>query len=66
MRERQHAGRDVLRRVSIPHALLIGRYKDATRFADRADNFLAFGSPTQLRVEDIRYTAENALKKKKR
>ncbi len=57
-------GRSAL--ASAEFALLTGRYKDAIRFADRADNFLAFGSPTQLRVEDIRYTAENALKKKKR
>lgn len=57
-------GRSAL--ASAEFALLTGRYKDAIRFADRADNFLAFGSPSQLRVEDIRYTAENALKKKKR
>ena len=57
-------GRSAL--ASAEHALLVGRYKDAIRFADRADNFLPFGSPSQLRVEDIRFTAENALKKKKR
>ena len=57
-------GRSAL--ASAEYALLTGRYKDALRFADRADNFLPFGSPTQLRVEDIRYTAEDALKKKKR
>ena len=57
-------GRSAL--ASAEFALLTGRYKDALRFADRADNFLAFGSPSQLRVQDIRYTAENALKKKKR
>ncbi len=57
-------GRSAL--ASAEFALLTGRYKDALRFADRTDNFLAFGSPSQLRVQDIRYTAENALKKKKR
>ena len=57
------AGKSAL--ASAEYALLIGRYKDAIRFADRADKFLPFGSPSQLRVEDIRYTAQNALKKKR-
>ncbi len=45
-------------------AMLAGRYTDAVGFAKRATQHLAYGSPGQLRAEDIEHAAANALKKK--
>ena len=52
--------------ASAEQALLTGRYVDAVAFSKRADKLLPFGSPGQLRAQDVQVAAENALKKKSR
>lgn len=42
--------------------ILLGRYRDAIGQADRAERMLPQGSPAQLRAQDIKQAAEQALK----
>ena len=51
--------------ASAERELFAGRYADAVGFAKRASKRLPYGSPGQLRAEDIQRAAETALKKKR-
>ncbi len=51
--------------ASAERALLGGSFAEAVSFATRAAARLPFGSPGQLRAEDVRSAAESALKRKK-